>query len=548
MSINKLIKLLVSYKAIVAIFALSLFLRLFQLSAIPHGFHVDEVMSGYIGRFILLNGKDVYGNAFPLLYFNTFGDFRTILPMYINGLSTFIFGVTIFAVRFPTAFIGALAVFPTFFISNMLFKDKKMAFLPPIILAILPWNIILSRATEEAVVGLTLTTFAIYFLLKSIFEKKLAFLFLGCLCLLITYFVYPSFRLLAPLMLLPLPFFASQRKIMYIISACFFVVVTGLFLLTPYGQGRFQQTSLLGNKELANSINAENTALNYNEGNNNILVARVFHNKMIGYLQEFEKQYFSYYSPNFLFFTGALPDRYVVPNTGLLYITFGILLFGILLPTTIILNNTLFSYLLYLLVISPLPAALTLEDSPNLNRDILMSFLLVFLISIGFVKAFHFFKDKRYKIIFSSVIVVAILIEFLYFQHQYFAISPAYKPVLRDDGNQELVMDLQKFSNKQSIIVPIHDMPMYYLFFNNDFAKNLAGKFEIRQTKLFVGQINNITFVTSMCPSEEFKPNQKNMNEIIIDDGNCPPNNSYNIVSTITRKDATVAFRILSIK
>lgn len=505
-------------------------------------------MSGYIGRFVLLHGKDVYGNIFPLLYFNTFGDFRTILPMYINGLATFIFGVNIFAVRFPTAFIGALAVFPTFSISRMLLKDKNMSYLPPIILAILPWNIILSRATEEAVVGLTLAAIAIYFLLKSIVEKKLPYLFFGDFFLLITYFVYPSFRVLAPLILLPLPFLANTKKHWYAVSIFLFLTITAVFALMPYGQGRFQQTSILGSKEVADRINAENIALASAEGNNNIFVARIFHNKAIGYLQEFEKQYFSYFSPSFLFLTGVLPDRYVVPNTGLLYITFGILLFALLLPVSIPCNKTIFSYILYLLIIAPLPAALTIDDSPNINRDIFMSFILVFLIGIGFIKAFNLFKERRYKIVFSLTVIVATLLEFIYFGHQYFAISPAYKPVLRDDGNQELIMDLHKYSNATSIILPIHDMPMYYLFFNNDFDKSLIGKFEIKQTKLFVGQINNVIFTTSMCPSVAFNPAQKNMNAIVVDDGNCPLNNNYNMLTTITRRDATVAFRILQLK
>ena len=537
-------KILSSYKAIIAVFCLAFFIRIWDLAFIPHGFHVDEVISGYIGRFVLLNGKDIYGNPFPLLYFNSFGDYRTILPMYINGLSTFIFGVNEFAIRFPTALIGSLIVFPVFSIGRMIFKNDKFSLIPPIILGILPWNIVLSRATSEAVVGLTIVTFGIYFLLKSIFEKKIPFLLLGNICLLLTYFIYPSFRLLAPLILLPLPFFISANRRWYFLSVFFFLIFTLLIFLTPYGQGRYQQTSLFGSTEVSNRIYSKDVALNYGEGNNNILVSRIFHNKVVGYIQEFNAQYFSYFSPNFLFLSGGLPDRYIVPYSGLIYVTFSLLLLALLLPVTIAINNRIFYYLLYLLVISPLPAALTIDDVPNVNRDIFMSVALVFLISIGFLKVLALLKNKKNKIIFSSILALAILFEFIYFEHQYFIISPSYKPVLRNDGAKELIIDLSRYNSKTKIILPLHDMPIYYLFFNNDFDKSLAGKF---QQGLLIKEINNLNFVTNSCPTKDLNQSKQNLaNTIVVEDGNCPVNHKFSLISTIFRQDSTVAFRILS--
>ena len=162
-----------SFKSIFFIFIFAFVIRILFLSTAPFSFHVDEVISGYIGRFILLNGKDVYGNTFPLFYFDSFGDFRTILPMYINGLSTFLFGVNEFAVRFPTALAGALIVFPVYSLGNIFFKNKKIALLPALLITILPWHIVLSRASSEAAFGLTIFVFGITLFLKSLSIKKL---------------------------------------------------------------------------------------------------------------------------------------------------------------------------------------------------------------------------------------------------------------------------------------------------------------------------------------------------------------------------------------
>ena len=57
------------------IFAIALVLRLYRLGTLPITFHEDELLSGYLGRYILQNGFDLYGNKWPLLYFNKFGDY-----------------------------------------------------------------------------------------------------------------------------------------------------------------------------------------------------------------------------------------------------------------------------------------------------------------------------------------------------------------------------------------------------------------------------------------------------------------------------------------
>ena len=105
-------------------------------------------MTGYVGRFILKNGKDVYGNPWPLWYFDKFGDFYIVLPIYLKGLSTFLFGVNEFAIRFPSAFLGALSVIPIFLFPIGYLKTK-IGYLSALTMAIMPWHIILSRASSE---------------------------------------------------------------------------------------------------------------------------------------------------------------------------------------------------------------------------------------------------------------------------------------------------------------------------------------------------------------------------------------------------------------
>src|SRR5258707_10847312 len=99
---------------LVFILFLAFVLRLAFLGTMPAHLHQDEVLNGYVGRYILQNGKDPHGNAWPLFYFDNFGDYPNVLPMYISGISTYIFGINEFALRFPIALVGSLIVLPVF--------------------------------------------------------------------------------------------------------------------------------------------------------------------------------------------------------------------------------------------------------------------------------------------------------------------------------------------------------------------------------------------------------------------------------------------------
>ena len=99
------------------IFLLALVLRIYKLGTFPYGFHLDEVKVGWNALSILKTGKDDRGNRFAL-YYNSFGDFRPTGIFYITIPSLAVFGRNEFAVRFPSAFLGALTIFPLFFFAK----------------------------------------------------------------------------------------------------------------------------------------------------------------------------------------------------------------------------------------------------------------------------------------------------------------------------------------------------------------------------------------------------------------------------------------------
>jgi len=101
-------------------------LRFYHLGTLPLSLHNDEVMNGYVGRFTLQNRVDLYGNRLPWRYFDNFGDYPNIIPMYLSGLATYILGVNALAIRFPVALAGTLSIVLIYLIAQELFQKTKI--------------------------------------------------------------------------------------------------------------------------------------------------------------------------------------------------------------------------------------------------------------------------------------------------------------------------------------------------------------------------------------------------------------------------------------
>jgi len=516
-----------------------------SLQSLPQSFHTDELFAGYVGKYILIHGQDIYGNIFPL-YFDKFGDFRPIGNFWLSGFSTLILGLNEFAVRLPSAFFGALSVFPVFLLVKELFRKEKIALLSSFFLAILPWHIVLSRSTSEGVIGMFFLVFSVYFGFLYIRKRSLKFLVFSLLLGLATYLFYHVYRLLMPFIFLPIPFLVHDTK--HRIRLAFFVgiffTVTLILSITNFGSGRFSQVAFYKNETLNNAIEK----FTIGEGQNNILTARAFHNKAVIYTREFIRQYITYYSVDFLFEDKGLPDRYVVPNQGLLFYGFiPILLLFFLYFRPFSKDHKIAWYIMYLLFLMPLPAALTNEDSPNLHRSMLM--ILPFVVAMGIgINSFWVDSNKKIRNIFVIGLALFITLEFIFFWHQYSIHQKSYKPVFRNQGQKELInYVLKNRSGYTTIYMPLEgDLPLYYLFFAQKMDKIEKGKI---QKKIKVEFMDNIQFVDNSCITDRIMQKALTVgpNSLIIESGDCSEKSDMHGEVIITRSDGTKAYKVIKI-
>src|SRR3989344_6908702 len=101
-------------KILLLIIFLSFVLRFYKLGEVPASINWDEASNGYNAYSILKTARDEYGNFLPL-YNRSFDDYKPPIYMYLNVPTIAIFGLTPFAVRLPSAFLGVLTVIAMYY-------------------------------------------------------------------------------------------------------------------------------------------------------------------------------------------------------------------------------------------------------------------------------------------------------------------------------------------------------------------------------------------------------------------------------------------------
>lgn len=528
------------------IFAVALFLRVWKLGEVPHGFHSDEVVAGYEGTFILKNGVDTYGHFLPI-YFDKFGDFRPTGVFYLLGISNLILGPGVFATRFAVALVGALTTIAVYFLFLEIFgKEGKNvgALLAAFLLAVLPWHIVLSRSTQESVAGIFLICVGLIFLLRFLKDKQRRSLIISLILLFLSYFFYTAHRLLVPLVILAVayeafvnPRFKFNRVLVFVAGAS--ILLSILILSTSWGRGRGSQVLIFNYQApLTTSQN-----LSFGDGPNNVAVARIFHNKAVVFGRELLKQYFSYFSLDFLFVKGGLPDRYVVPEQGLLF--FGLI--PILLAGFVAIIKKKSWLPIYFLALTPLVAFFTIDDVPNMNRVSFMVVPIVLIAGAGFARLFDWKVPSFVKKSVIGVISLVLVLEIVYFGHQYLVHHSQYRPYFRNDSYLEVAGYI--FQNRQKydkvLVSNVDHLVIYYWFVAGAFEKDL--RYEMNKTPDFV-RYDNIVFVKDDCPSRRFKELDGTSKTLVVDAMTCPSSANFYQVQDWVRGDLTQSFRALVVK
>lgn len=547
---SSFLKLHKQYWILIGIILVAIAFRVIHLSNYPSGFHIDEAQIGYNAFSILKTLRDENGNILPL-HTGFFNEARPMLSVYLTVPWVYLFGLNIFSTRLTNALLGIISVCLTFLLVKKLFENKTLALLSSALLAISPWHIILSRSSADGALGLSFLLLSNLMLIYWIKKKDDKFLLFTFFSWILTYFSYTGVRpfifLYAIFWIIYLGFGRQKKRAIILFILLILFIIFPVYATSKSGEAlaRYEQ---IGNITLKNAVaRIEPSFLEDNGAGVPIFITRIFHNKVENSIRELFKEYFKYLNLNFLFLEGGYPIRFRILEQTLQY-WFEVPFFLIGIYYLFRRLNINKAYILFCFLSGAVPAALTTEDSPNLQRAIYMLPALQIIVSCGllfFYKKLNHLKFRFIKLSSLLFLLTFFLLELSRFIHQYTVHQPSYQPWHRNYEFQEIVsfVNQQKNNYDEVVISKLGTEPYLFFLFYGKVEPNLAQQLVKNRDVEGNWSFSNIIFDRNPCPLN--KSGELKKNQLYGNTGECKGVAGSKVIKEVKRLDNTVAMRFL---
>ncbi|MDO8487450.1 MAG: glycosyltransferase family 39 protein [Candidatus Curtissbacteria bacterium] len=455
---------------LVIIIALSIALRFYQLGQNPPALDWDETAHGYNAYSLLKTGRDEYGYKLPLSI-RSFDDYKPPLYTYLVVPSVAVFGINDFAVRFPSAFLGVLAVFFTYLMVFELFKNKNIALLAALFLAISPWHVQFSRVafeTNSATFWSVLGTWAYLKGMDSKGKKITLWLSLAAIAFGANLYMYHNARVFIPIYSLALVILFRkfiQKNIKYIIPPLLIFAIFIVFLIpiifSISGQLRFKGTTIFS--DVSPQFHASGLIVQDEKAGLGT-VGKILHNRRFVYVPILIDNYLSHFRPTFLFITADM-ERHHAPQIGLLYfwdLPFIVAGIYFLIKNKFVASSKII--VLWWFLISPVAASVTWGVPHSLRSEIFLPTFQIFA-AIGVYTLYTYSKRKK---LFAILAAITLLANFTFYLHQYYVHMPYDFSKYWLYGRKEAIEYTEANKNKyQQVIVSTkleqpHEFWLYY--------------------------------------------------------------------------------------
>lgn len=437
-------------------------MRFYQLGIIPVSLTWDEVAWGYNAYALSIDGKDEFGKFLPYDYFVSFGDYKPPMYAYLAVLPIMIFGLTEFAVRFPSALFGTATILITYFLVKELFwyRAKYIALLAALLLAVSPWHIMLSRAAFEANISTFFIVTGVWLFLLAV-RKYPYLLIISTVFFIASMYTFNSARIVAPLLFLCLAigFFKKlwehkRSSIMAAVAGLLLLLPVATFLVSSEAKLRYAEVNIFADTDIVATANQEI------ENDQNAWWSKIIHNRRIAYSREFVTHYLDHFNPSFLFIRGDENPKFSTHDVGQMYLwDFPFLIIGVLF---LFRKREKYWWILPLwLLIGIIPAA-TARETPHALRIESTLPTWQILTAYGFVTATMLLK--RYRYIFAIAAAVVLLFFVFYFQHGYYAHYPKEYPKEWQYGYKDAIKFIEANQQKYERVHIAHAMERGYIY------------------------------------------------------------------------------------
>lgn len=452
------------------IFLLGFVLRFYQLGGVPNSLNWDEVSWGYNAYTIGATGKDEYGSFLPFS-FKAFGDYKQPMYVYLDVIPIIFFGLTAFAVRFPSALIGSFTIFSVFFLVRELFyqykKKDNLSLLTALLFAISPWSIQFSRVAFEANVGIFFTITGVALLLRGIRANHLFSLLAGACIMSLSCYTYHSQKLFTPLLFLTIIILTKdywvKKKTLIIGIVSFFLLCNIFWIIDGRTTARGRSVLFTSNQTQILAKSAEE--LIYDTAHNDA-VGKVLHNRRVIYATTYASNYLSHFDLNYLITKGDNP-RHHPPGMGNMYlISLPFILLGILFiwkrqrKAAVIVTSWI--------LLAPIASSLAV-DAPNASRSLVFLPMWDILAAVGIYTLYEWRHSWLKPQFVAGVIAILYLFNFIFYIHNYFGHTNLATAYDWQYGYRESVIYAHKYqekTNKAVFFSGSFEQPyIFYLFY-----------------------------------------------------------------------------------
>jgi 4-amino-4-deoxy-L-arabinose transferase-like glycosyltransferase len=467
-------------------------LRTWHLNSVPQSPYWEEVALGYDAFSIFKTGADHHGNPYPIVAFESFGDWKPAGYFYAIVPFIWLFDLTVFSVRLPAALAGVLLVGITGFISYLLQSrissqkpTRKTAALTAIFLAsVSPWLILFSRGGWEANLATAFLYIGFMCGLQVFAKKSISpYWLLGCVVFLVLgMYTYHATRVIAPLFGIILlvwwyaeggintikqHFSQSNSKKYLVLVAPVVLLLLLLPLVLSLGSKqvdqRFAETSIFSNPEpvlISNQLK---------KTYHNAWWSRVLFHRFVFFGSEIFTQALSHFTLDFLFVSGDSNPRHSVQMVGQMYV-FEIL--AVLSGLYVVLkrNKKMFLFLLLMATAIVLPAAIS-RAAPHALRTLPLAPLLLSLAAVGWIAIYEKLTHLSIPKLVVTMAIISLYTLFVsQFLHYYFVIYPQRQAHEWQYGYKEVVDVISDYrqSNPETLILLSSEYGrplMYYWFY-----------------------------------------------------------------------------------
>lgn len=425
---------------ILFLFGLAFGLRLWQNTVAPPSPYWEEAAIGYDAYSILKTGRDHHGQAWPIVAFTSFGDYKPSLYFYSVVPSVAVFGLNVFAVRLPAVLFSSATVAVLYLLARRV-SSEPAARWAAFLLAIQPWSWQVGRVGFEVNLAVFLLSLGVYALILAIdrwtvgmvgndkvtlltdkktntltAEQPGSFWLWSCLAagsFALAMYSYHGARLLAPLfgiatLLIAIPWRRGQlgggrlplhpqtwrRWLAWLPAAALGIALLApltLSLNSPAVSQRWQETSVFSQTE---PVAQSNTL---REASGQTPLSRLIYHRYIFWTQTLLTNHLSHLSPSFLFTQGDANPRHTSQFFGALYPWEAITLtLGLIAGLQFFKAKRFYWLLVALTLISPVAAMLT-TATPHALRALPLAVWLAWWSGLGITELLKLWSSSWQK-------------------------------------------------------------------------------------------------------------------------------------------------------